>query len=447
MASFIKDTGIITLSRVTNSISLIIAGIFTARYLGTEGKGQLALAFGVGTILAQTLCIGFDLSAPYHLAGDKMAPGRVLGCWFFTWIMSTLVIYIVFYPVFILFLKDSVLKGVPMPLLLLGSIICPIYMGQLLVNSTLSGYKEFFKQGYHNISISIAHILSVTIALIVFRFGTVGYAVTSIVFGLASLFAGFFILYTVTGFKLIFKISDWFKMLQYGYKTSLSQILNIVDLRLDIFIINYFVNTSVVGIYTVAASLANLFWLLTNSVSVALFPRLASLNIEKSRKLTSLLCRNTLWLTIIACGLFLLVCRPIIIFVFGLHFADASWALVLLMPGIVGQVVSRICFTDCSAKGYPGKATIAAGVTASLTIVLDLLLIPRYGMYGAAVASSIAYCTSGLLGLYWQMKLSGNQLSELIIPRKEDLRYYINICIKLYHIFQTSRFSKRANDE
>lgn len=431
MASFIKDTGIITLSRIATSISIMIAGIFTARYLGPEGKGQLALAFGVGMILGQTLCTGFDLAAPYHLAGDRMAPGRVLGCWFFTWIMSTLVVYIVFYPAFIFFLKDSLLKGIPMPLLLLGSIICPLYMGRLLVNSTLSGYKEFFKQSYHNISMSIAQILSVTIALIVFRFGTVGYAVTNIVFGFASLFAGFLILHTVTGFKPIFKISDWFKMFQYGYKASLSRILNMVDLRLDIFIINYFVNTSVVGVYTVAASLANLFWLLTSSISVALFPRLASLNMEKSRKLTGLLCRNTMWLTIITGGLFLLVCRPIITFVFGQRFADASWALALLMPGIAGQVVSRICFTDCSAKGYPGKATIAAGITATLTIVLDLLLIPRYGMYGAAVASSIAYCTSGLLGLYWQIKLSGNKLSVLIIPRKEDLQYYFDVSNKI----------------
>jgi hypothetical protein len=37
MASLIKDTGIITLSRIGSSISMMIVGIVTARYLGPDG--------------------------------------------------------------------------------------------------------------------------------------------------------------------------------------------------------------------------------------------------------------------------------------------------------------------------------------------------------------------------------------------------------------------------
>jgi len=122
-----------------------------------------------------------------------------------------------------------------------------------------------------------------------------------------------------------------------------------------------------------------------------------------------------------------LISRWLIIFTFGERFSDASVALAFLMPGVVGQVVSRICFTDCSARGFPEKATISSAITATLTIVFDVLLIPRYGICGAAVASSIAYCTSGVFGLYWHMKLSGNVLSALIIPKRSDLRYYKSI--------------------
>jgi len=205
-----------------------------------------------------------------------------------------------------------------------------------------------------------------------------------------------------------------------------------VDLRLDMFIVNYYADTGVVGIYSVAASLANVFWMLANSLAAVLFPRSASMDTDKSRHLTALVCRNAVWITLIGGGLFLLVSRPVIVFVFKKDFADASTALALLMPGVIGQVISRICFTDCSAKGYPGKATLAAGVTAALTIVFDLVLIPHHGMYGAAVASSIAYCTGGVMGLYWQMKLSGNRLGELLLPGREDLKYYTAICKKLF---------------
>ena len=240
-------------------------------------------------------------------------------------------------------------------------------------------------------------------------------------------------------FKPIFGLKYWVSMFQYGYKMVVSRIFTLIDLRLDIFFINYYLNNSIVGIYTVAGALSNVFWIATTSISMVLFPRAASLGPEESKKLTCLICRNFLWLTVIFGGLFLLICKPLIVFVYDEKFAPAAGAFALLLPGIIGGVISRICFTDCSARGYPGRSSIAAAITATMTIIFDLLLIPKHGMYGAAVASSIAYCTGGVLGIYWHMKLSGNTLSSLILPRKDDLKYYINTYTKIKNKFCSSR--------
>jgi O-antigen/teichoic acid export membrane protein len=423
--SFLKNTVIVTAGKIAGLVTMTVTAILTARYLGPEGKGQVALAMSTGMILAQILCLGFDRSAPYHIASGKLASERVLGSWILVFIIASFFSYGVVYPLFAHYLINNVFSGVPKTLLLIGGLICPLYLLRLLVNSILHGHEEFFKQSYHNIVICISSIVAALLALMMFHLGPLGYVGMQIAFGFGALGYGFYILIKVIGFKPVFSLSDWFKMFRYGCKAALSQMLTLIDLRFDIYVVNYFLDVSLVGIYTVAGALGNMFWILPDSMAVVLFPRAAASDKEESRKLTGLLCRNAMWQTIIIGGLFLLISKRIIMFVFGERFGDASVALAFLMPGIVGQVISRICFTDCSARGFPEKATYSTAITAAMTIILDIFLIPKYGIYGAAAASSIAYCTSGILGLYWHSKLSGNSLVALIIPQTADIWYYL----------------------
>lgn len=429
--SFLRNTTFATISQGLAVLTATVVGIIAARYLGPAGKGEVALVMGAGMILAQILCLGFDRAAQYYIASGKLASEKVLGAWIITFFIGTLITFGIAYPLFLAYGMDNIFKGVSKNLLLLASLVCPLYLLRLLVNSILRGYEEFSREAYHNICICSASIAASLVALVVLGYGALGYVSMIMILGFISLVVGFAILRTVMPLKPVFGLSNWLRVLYYGTKASLSKIFTLIDLRLDIYIVNFFMDTSVVGIYTIAGALANAFWLLTNSIAAVLFSRVASEEPEESRKLTSLLCRNVLWLTAILGVLFLMISRRLIVFVYTGRFAGAALALALLMPGVVGQAVSRICFTDCSGRGYPGKATIAAAITATLTITFDMLLIPKYSMYGAAAASSIAYCTSGLLGLYWHMKLSGNSLGCLVVPRVSDLKHYRNVFVKI----------------
>ena len=420
--SFLRNTTFATISQGVGVLAAMVVGIISARYLGPAGKGEVALAMWVGMFLAQIFSLGFDRAAQYYIASDKLAPEKVLGAWIITFFIGTLITFGIAYPLLLAFCLDNIFEGVSKHLLLLASLICPLYLLRLLVNSILRGYEEFSREAYHNISVCLASVGASVLALVVLGYGPLGYVSIIMILCFISLIVGFVILRKVMPLKPVFSLSNWLRVLHYGAKASLAHIFTLIDLRLDIYI---------VGIYTIAGALASAFWLLTNSIAAVLFSRVASEEPEESKKLTSLLCRNVLWLTAILGGLFLLISKRLIVFVYTEHFADASLALALLMPGVVGQAVSRICFTDCSGRGYPGKATIAAAITATITITFDMLLIPKYSLFGAAVASSIAYCTSGVLGIYWHIKLSGNSLGRLVIPRASDLKHYRNVFEKI----------------
>ena len=54
------------------------------------------------------------------------------------------------------------------------------------------------------------------------------------------------------------------------------------------------------------------------------------------------------------------------------------------------------------------------------TLVLDLILIPRYGFRGAAIASSIAYSCGMLFSLAWVVRHSTISLRGLLVARRSD---------------------------
>ncbi len=420
----IKNISFVSLSWAGMFASGFIVNILLARYFGPEGKGQVSLVVGTGMLLATILSLGFDRAVPYYVASNKIAVQNAFGAWLFTALIGVVVMYAVVYPLLAYYLMDTVFDGVTVPLLYLGGLIGPIYIVRLLINSLLAGKEEFVRQTYPNFGMYVVTIISAIFALCVIKTDANGYVLVNAIFCLPVLVIGFIVMKKVVPLKPIFCWADWVKLFRYGIKVTVSQMFNLIDLRLDIYIINYFFGTAMVGIYSIAGALAMMFWMVPQAVSAVLVPRVAATTRENSSKITALLCRNALWQTLICGSIFLLLSEKLIVWVFGSAFREAALALALLMPGVVGQVIAKICYADCCGRGHPAKVTISVAITAIITLTLDIILIPEHKIYGAAIASSIAYCCGAALGLYWHISLSDNKLSNLLLPNKADLALY-----------------------
>jgi Na+-driven multidrug efflux pump len=70
-------------------------------------------------------------------------------------------------------------------------------------------------------------------------------------------------------------------------------------------------------------------------------------------------------------------------------------------------------------------SSILAGITVIVTLVLDFVLIPLYGMNGAAVASTVAYTAYGVMGVVVLARLSDATIRELALPRRDDFSAYL----------------------
>jgi O-antigen/teichoic acid export membrane protein len=80
--------------------------------------------------------------------------------------------------------------------------------------------------------------------------------------------------------------------------------------------------------------------------------------------------------------------------VYGSDFKASAGPACLLLAGLTGGVASGIVSAYLSGIGRPGLNSLAIGTGLVVTVVLDVLLIPRWHVMGAAAASTITYLTT-----------------------------------------------------
>jgi O-antigen/teichoic acid export membrane protein len=129
-------------------------------------------------------------------------------------------------------------------------------------------------------------------------------------------------------------------------------------------------------------------------------------------------------MTLIGAVALFVVSRQLVGFVFGSAMTPALQPLWLLLPGIVSLAAVRVISSYLSGIGRPIYTTYIAAGAAILTVVLDLLLIPPYGINGAAAASTIVYTCMAAASV-WLVKVeTGASVLEILVVRPDDFARY-----------------------
>lgn len=209
------------------------------------------------------------------------------------------------------------------------------------------------------------------------------------------------------------------------YAANLAQFLNY---KLDVFVVGFFAGTASVGRYTLAVSLGQLLWLMSNSVATVLLPKIAASKDDNvSIRHTARVTRLSLWATAV-CGLALaILATQAIPLAYGEAFRPSVMALLWLLPGIVLFSIANVLAAYIAGVGKPRLNLLVSGVSLVVTITLDLLLIPKLNLIGAAIASTVSYSLSALLLVVFFKRETGASLREILLPTSEDVKMLLSV--------------------
>jgi O-antigen/teichoic acid export membrane protein len=239
----------------------------------------------------------------------------------------------------------------------------------------------------------------------------------------------------VLGYALL-PVRDWPRRLavgpvlrqatSFGIQGQLSNLIQLLNLRLDSYLILLFVNSSGVGLYAVGVSLSEGMWFIANSVGVVLLTNLTMSDDESAARMTPVVCRNTLLVTGVAAIGAAIVAPWFVPAIFGAEYDDSVLPFIWLLPGTVAAAGTKILAAYVFSRGKPLVNAQIGFVTLIVTIVGDIALIPVFEVSGAAAASSAAYIVSLVMTAIAYRRLSGGAINDAVLPRRADAVLYLD---------------------
>jgi O-antigen/teichoic acid export membrane protein len=207
----------------------------------------------------------------------------------------------------------------------------------------------------------------------------------------------------------------------YGWRVAIGQLFRFFSGRFDILVLSFLAPLATVGYYAVAQTVAEIVLIVPQSFGWVVLPMVAAG--EAYRAAPALRLVGTLGVLGV---LIVAILGPALILLgFGTDFRPALTPFFILLPGIWMLGMANICGSVLSGKKRPGTGSVLAGGAALATLVLDLALIPPFGIVGAAIAASAAYTFYGAWSLVLVSRSLDTPAHALLFVTRDEARGYL----------------------
>jgi O-antigen/teichoic acid export membrane protein len=433
MSSITKNSAITFSTQILIFAMGFVASIILARVLGPEGKGIYALIVLVPALMLKLGSLGIEAANVYFTGSKQYGIKDIVSNSLLCGILLSSILIFLFLGVFHLDIFQNYLAS---------NQINPFYLWIVVLTvplSLLSGFMISVFLGAEKITIynkinifnSTFQLILLTVFLVILKKGVFG-AVISYVLGIIGL-----ALVVIILIKQFNKITFSFNRrllkdsTKYGLKAYVGNLAQFLNYRLDMLLVAAFLTPASVGFYSIAVAIAERLWMLPGAIATVLFPRISSLKDKEANNLTPRIARYTFLIIFVLALILALIARPLIKILFGSVFLPSVMPLIILLPGIIALGGCKILTADLAGRGKPQFGTYAAFVSLAVNIPLNLWLIPKWGISGAAFASSVAYITATLIVIVAFVEISNTSWVTILLFNKHDFQDYKNLLAKL----------------
>lgn len=405
------------------SISLIIS-ILYARGLGPEGKGIYTSLLFVPLLLISLVEGGINQSLAFYSGRKLLNRNELFSTAQILSMIFALILLMLGFIIFNLYYKDDF----SFDLKVLALITIPF----VLITTVISGF--FIGDGKLNIFANIAWIpslLNLTLVLVLFFLSllTVRWVLIFYLIGiLGMLFYGIYHIKKTVTFKIsMFSVDIAKTIIRKGLLFALALFLVQINYKIDVILLKKFVDYKSIGLYTLGVSTAELLWQVPTAISVVILSRTAIYGDNEQKWIISKTIRlSILILTFLSVCAYVLV--PILIpFIYGQDFSGSIPVTRALLLGVTVFSVFIILNSRILGSGFPEYTIYLFIPCLIIKISLNFLLIPIFGIIGAAWSSNISYFLAAIGVLIIFSKMERIKIKYILTPKRDDLEEIITI--------------------
>lgn len=417
-----KNSSYLFTSNVLLVAISLVTGVLTARFLGPEGKGELYLVLQISSLASLVLSGGLGPSYQYHLKKGLLDQSAVL------WHILVQSLIIVGLLLLALagcdYLPSELLRGV-----LSSKLAFPIFAATILsiwilyANSVLMTFDLGIKtSSILSVISSVTNMALLALFLWRLNYGIVGAIAAYLVSLAIRLAPTTMVILRHEPFSPHFSWRRHSPMLfSFGFSSFIGNLMLSSVFRVDVFILKSLTGFSAVGIYSVAVAFAEMALMAPNAIGIALFSHLPGVSDREQLEIVGRSSRITILIAFVGGGLLIIFSRPLVILLMGAQFVGAVLPLVILVPGLVMMSVNYVFANYYASQGRPLVSAFCFGVGLVVDVAANYLLIPSFGIEGAALASSVAYSCITLLFLLLLRREHHLSIRDLFIPGSADV--------------------------
>ena len=413
----------------------LINAVLSAQVLGTEGKGQLAiylLAIDMGIAL---MILGMGPALQYFASREGFRSPKTVN----TALLYSVGCAVAFAAlVQLLFWLGQGSRVLPQPFdsPLFRALITVHFLNQFfghLIIGLINSHKLF-------VQTSKIQMASVTLTLIMYvglflvhRTGTQQVFANSFYFALAAsaiiriamaVFVYFrYVLRRGTPLRLEFLDSTRVRTLvAFGVFPWISGFMIRGVLKADFWFVQHFEGLENLGLYSMASNLGETLYLVPNTVGLVLLSFVADPKTrEGSTERTAMIARLFFLAMIVGAVVFSPVSSWCFGFAFGPDFRASGHIFNLLLWGVVPFSLATVMMGFLMGANQARHILVAASAGLFLILVLDMLMVPRFGMAGAAGARGVALNVMTWYLVICFHKTTGIAYRDFLFPKASDL--------------------------
>ena len=209
------------------------------------------------------------------------------------------------------------------------------------------------------------------------------------------------------------------KMLRFGIMPMIALILTVMNSKIDVLMMDWgnVVTTASIGLYSVGIGIADKILAIPDAIREILLSKLVS---GKSEQEVARVTRISFFFCLIMAGAVALLGGPFLNVFYGAEYAGAYSVLVISSCGTAFMVFLKMI----SQYNIVHKRQLANLLMLAISVVtnvcFNLILIPHYGIDGAAIASFIGHLVCAVCFIIYFSKVAHIRFAEILFPKKED---------------------------
>jgi len=387
---YFTNTGWLFFERISTAVIILFVSVYVARYLGPSKYGLLSYAISFVGLFSAIAMLGLDNIVVRNLVGYEKNRDELLGTAFALKVIGSILLLGIL-ALAVRFTTNDKLTNLLILIIALATIFQSFNVVDFYFRSrVLSKYAVYAR------IVSVIFSAFIMFLLIYFRTGLIYFAAVKLIesvilaIGLITTYAK----QKLSMFEWRIKFDLAKRLLKDSWPLILSGVAISIYMKIDQVMIKEMLNLKAVGNYAVAVKLSEGWYFIPMAIASSVFPAIVNakkaskkLYYERLEKLYALMT----WLAIGIALPITFLAHDIVSVLFGVQYHEAAgvlriyiWAGVFIFLMVaIGQYLI--------AENYTEIAFFRAATGMIVNVMMNIILIPKYGIQGAAIATLVSY--------------------------------------------------------